>query len=98
MKYSHGVGLATASLSQADSDVLLSFMRFFLGDDNGQLKVANCASSATEWKVDVSVLDKCSKSEREKAIQKLAVYHYDRVMCPRKKMLFGSLIYRLRFR
>ncbi|GJJ12158.1 hypothetical protein Clacol_006399 [Clathrus columnatus] len=54
-------------------------MRFFLGDDNGQLKVAKCIYSNEEWKVDLSVIDNCIKSGREKAIQRLAVYQHDKI-------------------
>lgn len=54
-------------------------MRFFFGDDNGQLKVANAIQSGGEWKIGISVVDKCFKAGREKGIQKLSVYQHDKV-------------------
>jgi hypothetical protein len=49
-------------------------MRFFLGDDNGQLKSVQCTKSAeTDWKVDVSLLDDGGRQGKAKSIQQLAV-------------------------
>ncbi|KAF8522312.1 hypothetical protein BU17DRAFT_87400 [Hysterangium stoloniferum] len=45
-------------------------MRFFLGDENGQLKSAKCMKlPGTGWKVSVSLLDDGGKSGPAKAIQ-----------------------------
>lgn len=49
-------------------------MRFFLGDDNGQLKSVRCTKSLqTDWNVDVSVLDDGGRQGKFKGIQRLAV-------------------------
>lgn len=49
-------------------------MRFFLGDDNGQLKSVRCTKlPETDWKVDVSLLDDCGGQGKAKRIQQLAV-------------------------
>lgn len=54
-------------------------MRFFLGDDNGQLKSIRCTKlPETDWKVDVSLLDDGGRQGKIKGIQRLAV-HDDKV-------------------
>lgn len=49
-------------------------MRFFLGDDNGQLKSIRCTKPpGTDWKVDISLLDDGGQQGKAKSIQQLAV-------------------------
>ncbi|KAF8590577.1 hypothetical protein K439DRAFT_1644695 [Ramaria rubella] len=47
-------------------------MRFFVGDDNGQLKSVRCTRQKEDWKVEISLLDDGGTQGKIRAVQRLS--------------------------